>query len=220
MKPRVRRLIGYAVPAAGLVPFVLLVKDAFTGGLGANPVEEITHRTGTWTLTFLIITLTVTPLRHLTGLGSLIQYRRTLGLTAFFYACLHFSTYIVFDQFFSLPSIVEDVIERPYITVGFTSFLLLIPLALTSTAKAVKRLGGTRWRRLHRLSYVAAAGGVLHYLWLVKADITTPALFGLALVAVLSYRLVMARSRRSGGRSRRRRARRRARTRTELNAAG
>ncbi len=178
-----------------LIPFVRMGIHAMTGGLGTNPIEEVTHRTGWWTLTFLMLTLSVTPLRQLTGIGWLIKLRRMLGLYAFFYASLHFAIYIGIDQFFALGYILEDIMDRPYITVGFTALLLLVPLAATSTKKMVKRLGGRRWNRLHKLVYVAAALGVLHFLWLVKADIREPALFGGVLVTLLGYRLVAERLR-------------------------
>lgn len=185
----VRRVGKPVVFVACLVPFSLLVTDLFQGRLGANPIEEITHRTGDWILIFLFITLGITPLRRLTGWGVLIRFRRMLGLFAFFYAVAHFSTYVVFDHFFDLASIIEDIAVRPYVTVGFTSLVLLVPLAVTSTKGWVKRLGGRRWKRLHQLIYVSAVGGVLHYLWLVKADTRRPIVFGLVLVALLATRL-------------------------------
>jgi sulfoxide reductase heme-binding subunit YedZ len=188
-KQFVKRVLKPALFIACLVPFVLIVSDLFLGRLGANPVEEMTHRLGDWTLILLLGTLSVTPLRRLTGFGAIIQLRRMIGLFAFFYAVCHFSIFLVFDHFFSLSGIIEDVAKRPYITVGFTSLLLLVPLAITSTKGWVRRLGGKVWNRLHRLVYVAAAGGVLHYLWLVKVDTRTPVLFGLVLVALLATRL-------------------------------
>ena len=178
-----------AVFVALLVPAALLVWDGFAGNLGANPIEEITHWTGRWGLTILLLTLALTPLRRVTGWSQFITLRRMVGLFAFFYVLLHFSTYIGLDQFFYFPGIIEDIAERPYITVGFTSFLLLVPLAVTSTNRMVKRLGGRRWVRLHQLVYVAAAGGVLHFLWLVKADMRDPAIYGTVLVILLSFRL-------------------------------
>ena len=174
---------------ACLVPFSLLVTDLFQGRLGANPIEEITHRTGDWILVFLFITLGITPLRRLTRWGVLIRFRRMLGLFAFFYAVAHFSTYVVFDHFFDLAAIVEDIVERPYVTVGFTSLVLLIPLAVTSTKGWVKRLGGRRWNRLHQLIYVSAVGGVLHYLWLVKADTREPQRWAIAVALLIGFRL-------------------------------
>ncbi len=171
-----------------LAPALLLGLDFATDDLGANPIEEITHRTGRWGLRFLLIALAVTPLRIVTGWSQLVLLRRMLGLFAFFYVLLHFSTYIVLDQFFYLAGIVEDVAKRPYITVGFTSFLLLIPLAITSTNGWVKRLGGKRWTKLHKLAYVAATGGILHYLWLVKADSRDPVVYGTILLVLLGIR--------------------------------
>jgi len=158
--------------------------------LGANPIEEITHRTGWWTLAFLMLTLAVTPVRQITGLGWLIKLRRMLGLFAFFYASLHFAIYLGLDQFFALNYILEDIAERPYITVGFAALLILIPLAVTSTKRMVKRMGGRRWSRLHKLVYLAAALGVLHSLWLVKADIREPAIFAGLLTVLFGYRIV------------------------------
>lgn len=193
---RIEIAVRVGVFILALVPFVRMAIHALTGGLGTNPIEEVTHRTGWWTLTFLMLTLAVTPARKLTGVGWLIKLRRMLGLYAFFYAFLHFSIYLGIDQFFAFNYILEDIMDRPYITVGFTAFLMLIPLAATSTKKMVKRLGGRRWNRLHRLVYVAAALGVLHFLWLVKADIREPALFGGVLVTLLGYRLVAERLRR------------------------
>ena len=173
--------------ALALVPFAWLVWDAVTGELGANPVEAITLRTGDWTLRFLLITLLVTPLRRLTGWHAVVRWRRMLGLFAFFYVLLHFSTYAVLDAFFDVAYILEDILERPYITVGFTSLCLLVPLAVTSTNAMVKRLGGQRWRKLHRLVYVAAGGAVLHYLWLVKADLREPLIY----LGILAFLLLL-----------------------------
>ena len=159
--------------------------------LGANPIEKITHATGDWTLRFLLITLAITPLRKLLGVPALIKFRRMFGLFAFFYGCLHFTTYIWLDKFFNLHEMLLDVAKRKFITVGFTAFVLLIPLALTSTADSIRRLGGKRWQALHRLIYVSAIAGVIHYLWLVKADIRKPLIYGTILAALLSYRLVV-----------------------------
>jgi sulfoxide reductase heme-binding subunit YedZ len=175
-----------------LAPLANLVWTAWRDGLGANPIEAITHSTGTWTLVFLLVTLTITPLRRLSGWHGLIRLRRMLGLYAFFYAILHFSTFLVLDHFFDLATIGKDILKRPYITVGFASFVLLWPLALTSTNAMVRRLGGRNWQRLHRLVYVIAAGGVLHYLWLVKKDIREPVLYGLVLVVLLGVRVAHA----------------------------
>ncbi len=175
-----------------LVPLALLGVDAYQDRLGANPIEAITHSTGTWTLVFLLITLSVTPLRRLTGINALIRLRRMLGLYAFFYACLHLVTYFWLDQFFDWPAIIKDIIKRPFITVGFFAFVLLIPLAVTSTNAMVKRLGGRRWQLLHRLVYVIAIAGVVHYLWLVKKDLTQPLIYAAVLSLLLGYRLVRA----------------------------
>ncbi len=172
-----------------LLPLGLLVWDAFTDGLGAEPIEAITHRTGFWGLTLLLVTLAVTPVRRLTGWNRIVQLRRLLGLFAFFYVALHFLTYVVLDQFFALEFIVEDVLERPYITVGFAAFLLLIPLAVTSTKGMIRRLGGRRWQRLHRLVYLSAILAVLHFLWLVKADLQRPLIFAALLAVLLALRL-------------------------------
>ncbi|MFQ5659185.1 MAG: sulfite oxidase heme-binding subunit YedZ [Gammaproteobacteria bacterium] len=171
-----------------LVPFALLISYGLTGRLGANPIKEITHFTGDWTLNFLLITLAVTPLRRLTGKSEIVRYRRMLGLFAFFYACLHFLTYLVLDQFFDWQEITADIIKRPYITVGFTAFVLLISLAITSTRKMKLRLG-KRWKSLHRLIYCIATLGILHYLWLVKADVRTPVTYGVILILLLLLRL-------------------------------
>ena len=173
-----------------LVPLALLAVDGYRDTLGANPIEVITHSTGTWTLVFLLITLGITPLRRITGVNALIKLRRMLGLFAFFYVCLHFVTYFWLDQFFDWPAIVKDVIKRPFITVGFTSFMLLLPLALTSTNAMIKRLGGRRWQLLHRLVYVIAIGGVVHYLWLVKKDLTQPLIYAAVLGLLLGYRII------------------------------
>jgi len=182
--------IKAAAFVACLVPLGLLVWRGFAGRLGANPIEYITHSTGWWTLAFLLITLTVTPLRRLTGLNWLLRLRRMLGLYAFFYACLHFTTYFWLDQFFDLAAIVKDVAKRPFVTVGFAAFVLLIPLAATSTNAMVKRIGAKRWQALHRAIYAIAILGVLHFWWLVKKDITEPAIFAVLLALLLGARLV------------------------------
>lgn len=177
---------------ASLVPFALLVWDGVANNLGANPVEAIRLYTGDWTLRFLLITLAVTPLRRITGWNAMLRLRRMLGLFAFFYACLHFVSYIWLDQFFALDAIIEDVLDRPYITVGVASFLLLIPLAVTSTNGMVRRLGAKRWQRLHRLVYIIGIGGVIHFLWLVKSDISQPVIYGAVLALLLGYRVIWA----------------------------
>jgi len=178
---------------AGLIPLIRLGWYGYSSQLGANPIEFITRSLGTWTLVFLLITLSITPLRNLSGWSWLIKLRRMAGLFAFFYALLHFITYIWLDQFFDLNSIYKDVIKRPFITIGFTAFILLIPLAATSTNAMIKRLGGKRWQLLHRLVYLVAIFGVLHYWWLVKKDITQPAIYAAILTILLGYRVVMGR---------------------------
>lgn len=171
-----------------LIPLTRLGFGAYLDTLGANPIEKITLTTGYWTLTFLLISLTLTPLRRMLGWLWLIRLRRLLSLFAFFYACLHFLTYLVLDQFFDWDSIVKDIIKRPYITVGFPAFLLMIPLAVTSTDAMIRRLGGKRWRLLHRLVFICAAGGVVHYWWLVKKDLTNPVTFAVWLGVLLGIR--------------------------------
>lgn len=167
----------------------LLLWDTFTGNLSANPIEDITHRTGLWGLTLLLATLAVTPLVRITRWSQLMKLRRMLGLFAFFYLASHFAVYVGLDQLFSVGDIVEDVAKRPYVTVGFTGFVMLVPLAMTSTKKMVKRLGGRRWVRLHRLVYISAACGVLHFLWLVKIDRRVPIIYASVLVLLLMLRL-------------------------------
>lgn len=174
---------------AALIPLGKLVVMGLTAGLGANPVEKIARTTGYWTLAFLMITLGVTPARKLSGWQWLARMRRMLGLYAFFYASLHFLTYLVADQFFDWSAIAKDIVERPYITVGFPAFALLIPLAITSADGMVRRLGGKNWRLMHRLVYPIAIGGVAHFWWLVKKDISSPLNFACILVALLGFRL-------------------------------
>jgi sulfoxide reductase heme-binding subunit YedZ len=158
--------------------------------LGANPIEVITHRTGDWTIRFLCITLSITPLRKLLGLPELIRFRRMLGLFGFFYAGMHFLTWFVLDKFLDWNEIAKDVVKRSFITAGFTAFVLLIPLAVTSTTGWIRRLGGKRWQMLHRLIYVSACAGVVHYYWLVKSDIRLPLMYGAIVTVLLAYRLV------------------------------
>jgi len=175
-----------------LVPLAMLVYSGVMGSLGVNPVETLTRSTGGWTLRFLLITLSVTPLRKISGQTWLIKLRRMFGLYAFFYASLHFTTYIWFDQYFDWAAIVKDIPKRPFITVGFSAFVLLIPLAITSTNKMMKRLK-RNWTKLHQLVYVIAVLGVLHFLWLVKADTREPLIYACILLVLLSYRAVVAR---------------------------
>jgi methionine sulfoxide reductase heme-binding subunit len=172
-----------------LVPLALLAWDAFQKQLGANPTQFALRTTGYLTLIFLLITLTVTPLRKFTGRNELVKLRRMLGLFAFFYGFLHFSTYIWFDRELNPASAAGDIVQRPFIAVGMTAFFLMIPLAATSTNAMIKRLGGKRWQRLHKLTYLCAIGGVLHYYMLVKSDIWMPLAFAAVLVALLAYRV-------------------------------
>ena len=175
---------------ACLLPVLRLAWKAYHSALGANPIQVITWSTGTWTLVFLMLTLSVTPLRKLTRQYWLIQYRRMLGLFAFFYGFLHFLTYIWLDQFFDLQSVTKDVLKRPFITVGFTAFLLMIPLAATSFQRAIRWLG-KRWQSLHRLIYAVAIAGVIHYIWLVKKDLRKPLIYASILAVLLLYRVVI-----------------------------
>ena len=175
-----------------LVPLALLGWDASHHRLGANPIEFATRTTGMLTLVFLLLSLAVTPVRKLTGWNWLGKFRRMLGLYAFFYGFLHLLTYVWFDRFFNLKSTVEDVVARPFIAIGMATFLILVPLAITSTNKMVKRLGGKRWNRLHKTAYLAGIGGVLHYFLLVKSDTRLPLAFAAVLAFLLCYRLVAA----------------------------
>ena len=172
-----------------LAPLASLGWRALHGDLSANPIEFITHATGDWTLRFILITLAITPFRKILRLPDLIRFRRMLGLFAFFYACLHFTTYIWLDKFFDLAEMWKDVAKRRYITVGFTAFVLLIPLAITSTAGWIRRLGGRRWQQLHRLIYVSAICGVIHYYWLVKSAVIRPLAYAAILAVLLLWRL-------------------------------
>ncbi|MBI1731615.1 MAG: sulfoxide reductase heme-binding subunit YedZ [Gammaproteobacteria bacterium] len=183
-----RDRLWYGVFLCGLAPFLWLVFLVVSDGLGANPIERITHFTGDWQLNLLLTTLAMTPLRRLTRKNVFIRFRRMLGLFAFFYVCLHFSTWLVLDQFFDWDDIVRDIAKRPFITVGFTAFLLLIPMAVTSTKKMVQRLG-PYWRKLHSCIYVIGTLGIIHYLWLVKADKLVPIIYGSIFVLLLVLRL-------------------------------
>jgi sulfoxide reductase heme-binding subunit YedZ len=173
-----------------LIPLLNLSVLAYLDQLGANPIEKITRSTGYWTLSLLLISLTISPLRKFSGWNWLMRLRRMLGLFVFFYASLHFLTYLVLDQFFDWTSIVNDIIKRPYITVGFPAFILLIPLAVTSNNRMIKLLGGKRWLILHRLVYLCAIGGVVHFWWLVKKDLSNPLTFAVLLTLLLSVRLI------------------------------
>jgi sulfoxide reductase heme-binding subunit YedZ len=171
-----------------LLPLALILWDGFHGGLSAEPIKEVTHRTGKTALILLMVTLAVTPLRGLGAWNYLVQLRRPLGLFAFFYAVLHFSIYLI-DQGFDPGFIVEDIVKHPYVTVGFAALLLLVPLAVTSTKASIKRLGGKRWQRLHRLVYVAAGLGVVHFYWLVKKDVREPLIFAAVFATLMAFRL-------------------------------
>jgi sulfoxide reductase heme-binding subunit YedZ len=187
MIPRVKPLVF----ALCLVPLGVLVWRAFTGQLSPNPIDDITDYTGIWALRFLLVSLAVTPVRRLTGWNGVIRFRRMLGLFAFAYVCVHVSTYVVFDHVFDPRSIADDIAKRRYITAGFAAFVLLVPLALTSTAGWIRRLGGRRWQQLHRLVYAAAVCAVVHYLWLVKgADLRSPLMYAAVLALLIGVRLV------------------------------
>lgn len=174
---------------ACLAPLASLAWRGFHAELGANPIEAITHGTGDWTLRFLLVTLAVSPLRKLTRQYWLINFRRMLGLFAFFYGFLHLMTYVWLDKFFDVHEMLHDIAKRRFITAGMTAFALMIPLALTSTKWAIRRLGGKRWQMLHRLIYASAAAGVVHYIWLVKADLRKPLEYGAVLAALLILRI-------------------------------
>jgi sulfoxide reductase heme-binding subunit YedZ len=200
-----RFLLKPVVFVTSLGPLAWLVWAARTGHLSPDPLSDITNATGLWTLRFLCITLAVTPLRRLTGWNGVIRFRRMLGLFAFFYGSLHLLTYLVFDRFAGLDfpdgivawttvrnlatSVAADIYKRPFITIGFTAWLLMVPLALTSTAGMIRRLGGRRWQALHRLIYLTAIAGVTHYWWLVKADIRSPRLYAIIVAGLLAFRL-------------------------------
>lgn len=171
------------------MPLDKLLLYAYLNNLGANPIEKITRVTGYWALFFLLITLAITPIRRLTKWLWVMRLRRMLGLFAFFYGFLHFLTYLILDQFFDCEAILKDIIKRPYITIGFFAFVLMIPLAITSTDSLIRRLGGKRWRFLHRLVYLTAIAGVIHYWWLVKKDLTEPIIFAVVLTTLLAVRV-------------------------------
>ena len=184
------RYLKPVVFLACLAPLAWLVWRALHNGLGANPIEAITHFTGDCTLTFLLITLAITPLRKLTRQYWLINFRRMLGLFAFFYGTLHLMTWVGLDKFFDVHEMLADVAKRRFITAGMTAYALMIPLALTSTKWSIRKLGGKRWQALHRLIYFSAAAGVIHYIWLVKADLKKPLEYAAVLTALMLYRVV------------------------------
>ena len=187
--PHIRALKAVAW-AACLAPLLRLVYKGFDGTLGANPIEFVTLSTGVWTLVLLMVTLAITPIRRLAGLPWLIKFRRLTGLFAFFYACLHFTTYVWLDKFFDLGDMAGDVVKRPFITAGFLAFALLVPLAATSTRGAIWRMG-RRWQQLHRLVYFSAAAAVAHFWWKEKADVREPMIYAAVLSALLLFRLVL-----------------------------
>jgi sulfoxide reductase heme-binding subunit YedZ len=186
------KLAKVAVFLGGLYPLARIVLLGFTGGLGANPIEFITRSTGLWTLVLLCITLAVTPVRRLTGLNALLRFRRMLGLFAFFYVALHFTTYIWFDKWFDVFAILKDIAKRPFIMVGFAAFVLLIPLAITSPKAMVKKLG-RRWQTLHKLIYPIAALAILHFWWMKagKHDLILPKIYGAIVVVLLAWRVII-----------------------------
>ena len=173
-----------------LLPLILLAWNGLNGNLSANPISDITNETGVWTLRFIVLTLAITPVRKITSWHWLIKFRRMTGLFAFFYGTLHFTTYIWLDQFFDWQSILHDIPNRPFITIGFASFILMLPLAVTSTQKMIRRLGGRRWDVLHRLIYCTAVGAVIHYLWLVKVVTYRQITYATMVAALLIFRLV------------------------------
>jgi len=173
----------------GLVPLTLLLWDLYRKQVGANPLEFVTRTTGMLTLVFLLLSLAVTPVRRVTGVNLLTRFRRMLGLFAFFYGSLHLLTYVAFDRFFHLTTIPGDILKRPFIAIGMTAFFLMLPLAITSTDKMVKRLGGKRWMRLHRIVYLSGILGVLHYYMLVKSDVRLPLTFAFLLAVLLGFRV-------------------------------
>lgn len=205
----VKWILKPAIFVAALGPFAWLVWAGLTGNLSANPLEDLTNQTGLWTLRFLCITLAVTPVRRITRWNPLIRFRRMTGLFAFFYGSMHFLTYAIADRFAGLDfpdgivavstlrnliaSVGDDVYKRPFITLGFTAFMLILPLALTSTAGMIRRLGGRRWQALHRLIYASAIIAVLHYWWLVKVDLRSPQRYAILIGVLLMFRLVWAR---------------------------
>jgi methionine sulfoxide reductase heme-binding subunit len=185
----VRRIVKPVVFVGGLTPLALLVADGFRGELGVNPVETVTNTTGIWTLRLIALTIAITPVRWLTGWNPIIQLRRMVGLFGFFYGSLHFMTYFVLDHSLMFDGLWDDVMKRPYITVGFTAFVLLIPLAITSTQGWIRRLGGRRWNLVHKLVYVTAGLAVLHYWWKVKLDTSSPMMYAIIIGGLLAIRL-------------------------------
>ncbi|MEX2584252.1 MAG: protein-methionine-sulfoxide reductase heme-binding subunit MsrQ [Gemmatimonadota bacterium] len=188
-KPAARLPLARIAGVLAFLPLANIAFDAATGGLGVEPVETLVRRTGWWALTLLVVTLAVTPVRRLSGWNRLIQIRRPVGVIAFVYAVVHFSIYISLEQWFALSYIIEDILERPFITAGFLALCLLTPLAATSTRSSIRKLGGKRWQRLHRLIYPASLLAVLHYFWLVKADTRPPLLYAAIVITLLLLRV-------------------------------
>lgn len=180
----------WTLVALGMLPLLRLILGYYFDKLGANPIELITRSTGTWTLVGLAVTLSITPLRKLLNWPWLVRLRRTAGLLAFFYACLHFTTYIWFDRFFDVDDIIKDIIKRPFITVGFAAFVLLIPLAVTSNNAIIKKLGAKLWQRIHYLVYLIATLAVIHYWWLVKKDLTQPIIYACVFALLFALRIM------------------------------
>jgi sulfoxide reductase heme-binding subunit YedZ len=197
----VRRVLKPAVFLACLVPAGRLLYSALWGSLGVNPLETLTNETGIWTLRLLLATIAITPLRWLTKWNPIINFRRMIGLFAFFYGTVHFSIYFLFDRSLMFDGLWEDIVLRPYITVGFTAFVLMIPLAMTSTKGWIRRLGGRRWNLLHKLVYVSATLGVLHYWWKVKLDVTNPMFYASIVGVLLGWRVVNAMAKRNAARA-------------------
>src|SRR5215813_11096948 len=189
--PTVVRGLKVLVFLLCLGPATVLLWKGLHDQLGANPVDVITRSTGKWTLTFLLITLSISPLRKLASSPWLVRFRRMLGLFAFFYGSLHLMTYVWLDKFFDVEAMLHDIAKRRFITAGMTAWSLLLPLALTSTAGWIRRLGGKRWQNLHRLIYLSATAGVIHFIWLVKADLRRPLTYGAILGTLLVLRIVM-----------------------------
>lgn len=202
----VRRVLKPVVFLACLVPAGLLLYHALWGDLGVNPLETLTNETGIWTLRLLVATIAITPIRWLTKWNAIITFRRMIGLFAFFYGTVHFFIYFLFDRSLMLDGLWEDVVLRPYITVGFTALVLMVPLAITSTKGWIRRLGGQRWNLLHKLVYASAVLGVLHYWWKVKLDVTNPMIYAAIVGVLLGWRIVKAITKRNEARRRTARA--------------
>ncbi len=171
-----------------LIPFSALLWAAFNDGLGANPVEKLTHETGDWTLRLLLITLSISPLRQWTGQAAFVRFRRILGLYTFFYGCCHFSIWFIADHSLDLVGMIEDIVERPYITLGFSALMLMLPLAITSNQAMMRRLG-KKWKTLHQLVYLIISLGILHFVWLVKADYLEPTIYAIIALILLAHRV-------------------------------